>query len=230
MGSFNGVTDRGQNRARCDFGCCRHGRLDAKFIGSSSLGRECQPRFRDSEKTHVDFPRNREERVDLRSFTTVGMAEDLVNFPGRLGALQGRETHGPECKLSRLGSLRAENRDFKAAPPRSKPADPANFGCEDMLRRAVGGFVVKLGPSHPTTIRTMHDLGLAVLAQKRPLEASRILREAHAAGEETFGPCHPVTLAIAASLADALRADFDGNEEVHGDAATTRRQASELDP
>ena len=75
--------------------------------------------------------------------------EDDIFFPfaGREGVWARELPNVYESKLTRLARARAANGDWAAAPPRTKPGDPANFGAEDFMRRAVGGSALKTPPS-----------------------------------------------------------------------------------
>ena len=134
--------------------------------------------------------------------------EDDIFFPfaGREGLWRRKLPNVYENKLNRLARRRAENGAWEAIPPRTKPKDPALFGAEDFMRRAAGGNIRTMGWGHPTTLRSLAELGQMQLDQGRPGEAERWLRFALKGLESDFGPFHPTTIQTLRKLADSLEA------------------------
>lgn len=131
-----------------------------------------------------------------------------------------------EHRCDRLARHRTAVGDFAAHPPHTKPIDPANFGAEDLARRAVGGNVAKLGIEHVTTLDSLASLARMQHRQGRHIEAEPWARRALAGFRVEIGPCHPSTLEIAALLVAIVEAQLDSAAEpenaVHGDAVQMR--------
>ena len=158
--------------------------------------------------------------------------EDDIYFPfaGREGVWARELPNVYESKLTRLARARAANGDWAAAPPRTKPGDPANFGAEDFMRRAVGGDVKLLGWGHPTTLKALAELGRMQFDQGRPDEAERWLRFALKGMENDYGPFHPTTIETCDMPADALEAQVRGREYVEAtDKPTSQALRSSQD-
>ena len=143
--------------------------------------------------------------------------------PGRGGCRS--LANSTEHRLAQLAKARTHHRDFEAHPPASKPLDPANFGAEDMMRRATGGNIEKLGPDHPTTLGSFAELARLQIAQNRFVEAEYWLLRSFKGMKRQLGPNHPETLEVARTLAEVAERQLEGHigaEQCHGDAADFR--------
>ena len=71
---------------------------------------------------------------------------------------------------------------------------------EPLFKRALAARERVLGPEHPLTLRSMHNLSTLYQAQGRYSEAEPLLKRALAARERVLGPEHTETLRAVGSL------------------------------
>ena len=133
---------------------------------------------------------------------TLKQGEVAIPMAGRVGHANRELFNIYEHELERMAKVRAAKGDFAAHPPASKPLDPANFGAEDFMRRAVGGNVHHMGRGHPTTLLSYIEQGRLMAQQARWQEAEDWIRMGHEGLCNDMGPNHPTVLDVAMSLAE----------------------------
>jgi tetratricopeptide (TPR) repeat protein len=65
---------------------------------------------------------------------------------------------------------------------------------EKMYQRALAGYKKALGPGHPSTLDTVHNLGSLYSNQGKLIEAEEMYQRALTGREQALGPGHPSTL------------------------------------
>ena len=73
------------------------------------------------------------------------------------------------------------------------------------MRRRSSCREAKLGPDHPDTLVSRHDLAVAYYAAGRSSEAVTLFEATLKLSEAKLGPDHPDTLQIRGNLANAYR-------------------------
>ena len=88
---------------------------------------------------------------------------------------------------------------------------------EELCRRALAGREEKLGPTHPSTLRTVQNLATVLTGKGQYGEAEELYRRALADREEKLGPTHPSTLGTVQNLATVLtgKGQYDEAEELY---------------
>ena len=72
---------------------------------------------------------------------------------------------------------------------------------ERHLGRVVAAQQAELGPDHPDTLQSKHDLAVSYAAQNRPEEAECLLVEVFEGRRKRLGPDHPHTITSLQTLA-----------------------------
>ena len=91
---------------------------------------------------------------------------------------------------------------------------------EQLYGRALAGSEKQLGPDHPETLRTVHNLAIVYQAQGRYTEAEQLYGRALAGNEKLLGPDHPETLRTVHNLAIVYRLQgrYTEAEQLYGRA------------
>jgi Tfp pilus assembly protein PilF len=99
-----------------------------------------------------------------------------------------------------------------------------DLGCdreaEEMYRRAIKGYLKTLGPDHGDTLKSINNVGVALLGQGKLEEAETMLCQAMEGQMKTFGPEHAETLICINNVGDSLH-----DQRKFDEAETMFRQA-----